>query len=105
MRLACLLLTGAAALAQDKASIEKQLQSIEQQRESIRKMMPIPQHPVAAALPDCDPLPDEQVKPIVESAARARQLPEKLLRAVIEQESGFRPCAVSEKGAQGLMQL
>jgi soluble lytic murein transglycosylase-like protein len=29
----------------------------------------------------------------------------KLLRAVAAQESGLRPCAVSEKGAQGLMQL
>jgi len=28
-----------------------------------------------------------------------------LLRSVVAQESGFRPCAVSKKGAQGLMQL
>jgi soluble lytic murein transglycosylase-like protein len=29
----------------------------------------------------------------------------KLLRGVIEQESGFRACAISSKGAMGLMQL
>jgi soluble lytic murein transglycosylase-like protein len=50
-------------------------------------------------------MPDEQVSPLIESAAKARQLPAKLLRAVIEQESGFHACAVSEHGAQGLMQL
>jgi soluble lytic murein transglycosylase-like protein len=43
--------------------------------------------------------------PIVSAAARAHGLPEALLHAVIETESGFNPAAVSPKGALGLMQL
>jgi soluble lytic murein transglycosylase-like protein len=41
------------------------------------------------------------------AAAYARHygLPVEFVRAVIEQESGWRPCAVSVKGAVGLMQL
>jgi soluble lytic murein transglycosylase-like protein len=45
------------------------------------------------------------VTPLIESAAKANDLEVNLVRAVIEQESAYRPCAVSHKGAQGLMQL
>jgi len=43
--------------------------------------------------------------PIVRAAASAHGLPEALLQAVIEVESGFNADAVSPKGALGLMQL
>lgn len=43
--------------------------------------------------------------PVVSAAARTHGLPEALLQAVIETESGFDPHAVSPKGALGLMQL
>lgn len=43
--------------------------------------------------------------PVVSAAARTHGLPEALLQAVIETESGFNPQAVSPKGAMGLMQL
>ena len=46
-----------------------------------------------------------QFTPIVRAAARTHGLPEALLRAVIEVESGFDAAAVSPKGAVGLMQL
>jgi soluble lytic murein transglycosylase-like protein len=58
-----------------------------------------------AAVADCDPIGDTIVAPIIESAAKARDIKPALLRAVMEQESAMRPCAVSAKGAQGLMQL
>lgn len=94
-------LVASIAFAQTRESIEKQLKSVAQQRDSVRAVLP----PLRAAEPACDPLPEEQVAPLIEAAARERQIPAKLLRAVTEQESGLRPCAVSEKGAQGLMQL
>ncbi len=49
--------------------------------------------------------PEDKVVPLLENAANAQKLPVKLLRAVVAQESGFRSCAVSKKGAKGLMQL
>ena len=55
--------------------------------------------------PTCEPLADEAVAPFIDGAAKAQDVEAKLLRAVIEQESAFRPCAISSKGAQGLMQL
>ncbi len=55
--------------------------------------------------PPCDPIDDSVVSPIIDSAAKAQQLEPTLVRAVIAQESAFRPCAISFKGAEGLMQL
>jgi soluble lytic murein transglycosylase-like protein len=55
--------------------------------------------------PACDPLPEEQLQPLIQQAAQKEGLEADLLRAVAEQESGFRACAVSPKGAMGLMQL
>jgi len=42
---------------------------------------------------------------IISEASERFSVPEPLIRAVIEQESGFREGAVSKKGALGLMQL
>jgi soluble lytic murein transglycosylase-like protein len=54
---------------------------------------------------ECDPLPAPEVDSLVGDAARRQGLDAGLLRGVMKQESGFRPCAVSPKGAMGLMQL
>ncbi len=53
----------------------------------------------------CDPLPGAQIDALVSDAATRHAVTADLVRAVIDQESGGRPCAVSGKGAQGLMQL
>jgi soluble lytic murein transglycosylase-like protein len=47
----------------------------------------------------------DSLMPLVRAAARTHGLPEALLQAVVETESGFDPAAVSPKGALGLMQL
>jgi len=54
---------------------------------------------------ECSPIPDVELTPMIDAAAQTHSVQPKLLRAVMEQESGLRPCAVSPKGAQGLMQL
>ena len=56
-------------------------------------------------LPPCDPLPAEQLDKLVDESSKQEGVQPDLIRAVITQESGARPCAISSKGAQGLMQL
>jgi soluble lytic murein transglycosylase-like protein len=53
----------------------------------------------------CDPLPASQLDPVIEHTADREGYSPDLLRAVIRKESAFYPCAVSNKGAMGLMQL
>lgn len=97
-----------------RTSIEKQRAAIAIQQDTVRKqaqsagatLIPFSPAPSAAGVEaDCDPIASELVDPILENAAKANNLEVKMIHAVIEQESGFRPCAISGKGAQGLMQL
>lgn len=61
--------------------------------------------PVPAVVPSCTAMADADLKPLVETSAKAQDLKPELIRAVIRQESASYPCAISEKGAIGLMQL
>lgn len=107
-----------------ESSVAKQIESVQKQRDTIRKQVSVPQKPLAAdtfftaswtwAMPsprpsaiqaDCDPMADADVGALIDKAATREGVNAKLVRAVIRQESGFRPCAVSPRGAQGLMQL
>lgn len=54
---------------------------------------------------ECEPVSEEQIGPLVEEISQREGLTPDLLRAVIQKESRYLPCAVSSKGAQGLMQL
>ncbi|MGE5488990.1 MAG: lytic transglycosylase domain-containing protein [bacterium] len=56
-------------------------------------------------MPTCEPLRPSQVSPVIDRAARRQKLEPALLRAIISQESAWQPCALSRKGALGLMQL
>lgn len=94
--------------------------SISRQKESVRRQVsvagaadawftvPWPDSDVgvgAAADTDCPPIPPHELQDYIEAVAKREGFTPDLLRAVIDRESGFRPCAVSAKGAQGLMQL
>jgi Transglycosylase SLT domain len=61
--------------------------------------------PVPFNLPPCDPIPPAELDKLVGEASQLQGVKAELIRAVIAEESGARPCAVSWKGAQGLMQL
>ncbi len=50
-------------------------------------------------------VPDGRLEPLIESQARAQSLDPKLVKAVIQVESGYNASALSNKGAIGLMQL
>jgi soluble lytic murein transglycosylase-like protein len=106
-----------AAIRMQRASIVRQAQSVAVQAEiavPVNRadsgesffLIPWPK-PVGmpAATADCDPLPRGQVDRLATDAARNEDVSVDLVRSVMEQESGFRPCAVSARGAQGLMQL
>jgi soluble lytic murein transglycosylase-like protein len=105
--------------AQPASAGDRQRASVERQRAGIRARLqpaetdqdsfftaPWPPLPLpAAAAPACEPVPAEQIGPLVEQISKREGLAPDLLRTVIEKESGYLPCAVSEKGALGLMQL
>jgi soluble lytic murein transglycosylase-like protein len=88
-----------------RAAIAAQRQAIQKQAATAGVWLPPWGVPSVLSEPPCDPIEDAEVSPIIEDAAQANELQPKLIRAVIEQESAFRPCAVSTSGAEGLMQL
>jgi soluble lytic murein transglycosylase-like protein len=94
-----------------RSAMEKQRAAMAIQREAVRKQseMAVEWRSVPQAIqppePDCDPVADVELTPLIDRAAQNHQVDTKLLRGVIEQESAFRPCAISPKGAKGLMQL
>ena len=116
----------AAACAQTPANFEESVKvamarSIAQQRASIRAQAAAAAKTAASAsgtaffteappaglgiFAECDPLPTEQLNGIITGAAQKEGVSFDLIKAVVEEESAARPCAVSFRGAEGLMQL
>ncbi len=120
-----LLLFGWSAAGQDpraamEESLAKQRAAVEQQRVAVRGQVRGsqgepgsfftvpwigPEAPEPVRGPECDAVPEDQIGPMVEEISGREGLTPNLLRAVIEKESAYLPCAISPKGAQGLMQL
>lgn len=97
------------SLQKQRASLDKQVESLHEQ---LGKNAELPDTGIEflsilqpLAIADCAPLPASDVAALVAAASKSTVLQPELLRAVMKQESGFKPCAVSVKGAQGLMQL
>ena len=85
-------------------SLELQRISVQKQAETAGSS--IPWAPVTLlAEPACDPVPQPELAKMIDESAQKNQVDPNLVREVARQESGFRPCVVSVKGAQGLMQL
>ena len=108
------------AAALQRQSVLLMQGSVEKQRQSLSPQMPQEKAGSFFLLPppaaeetivyapgpiDCDPVPPPQLESLIAGAARRQDLRPDLLRSVMKEESGFRPCVVSNKGAIGLMQI
>lgn len=121
-KIAVVLLLGIAPVsAQQPIGVTQQRQSIFAQRASLKRQMGEANFTAALGTtfygtlprpvymwqppPACPPLDPDIRENLISSAARSQSVDPDLLRAVMHFESDFRPCAVSPKGALGVMQL
>jgi soluble lytic murein transglycosylase-like protein len=93
-----------------RASVAKQLASVQKQRETARPVRSESLQPIQRTIPlppstECSPVAAPDLNRMIEGAAAAGQVEPDIVREVARQESAFYPCAVSAKGAEGLMQL
>lgn len=71
--------------------------------EAVAGSKPAPNSPAAA--PATAPAPQVNIDEVIRQASLRHQIDPDFVASVIRAESGFKPHAVSRKGAQGLMQL
>ena len=101
-------ITMANAIQQQRASVLKQVTSVTGKPAVPGAFFTVPWVEGMAARavpPPCDPMATQELDQLIETNSKEQGVKSDLIRAVISQESGNRPCAVSSKGAQGLMQL
>jgi soluble lytic murein transglycosylase-like protein len=95
---------------QEQAAVGRMRVSLGLQAASVRKQAGRAVEVAALVSPEaedvgCEVLPPMRASKLVQDASQRHGISAQLLQAVIQQESSFRPCAVSNKGARGLMQL
>jgi soluble lytic murein transglycosylase-like protein len=97
----------APGVAQQRAAVQKQAATVRQANPAASgdSFFTVPFARTESSSADCDPLPNAELNPLIESAAQKSGVDAQLVRAVIERESAGRPCALSARGAEGLMQL
>ena len=88
----------AASLAKQRASIQVQVQAATATGSSGNPFL-MPQ------VAGCEAVSQPELSRMIEDIAPRQNVSPALVREVVRQESGFYPCAVSPKGAAGLMQL
>jgi soluble lytic murein transglycosylase-like protein len=88
-----------------EASLEQQRASVRKQAASAGSVMAPWTEPPAFTEAACEPIAQPQLTEMIEEVSKKQGVDSNLVREVARQESGFRPCAVSPKGAEGLMQL
>lgn len=89
----------AESLASQRASVRRQIRAA-----NPTSTVPSRKPPSFAAV-ICEPVPQPELNRMIDAAAGRQNVDPFLVREVAREESGFRPCAVSPKGAAGLMQL
>jgi soluble lytic murein transglycosylase-like protein len=124
VRASAILLVLAAAQSPAQSISERQMESAKQMAEAANRQRAAAQIQTTAneadsffttgwsgpamlppPLPNCPPMADSETEPLIRAAAARSGLNPVLIKAVIRQESGFKPCVISEKGAMGLMQV
>jgi len=97
------------SLRKQNESVARQIQSARTSQPHAAATLPLPQprplRPVLGTLQACDPISPGSFDSQIRAEANRQGVAPDLLRAVISTESAFVPCAVSDKGAMGLMQL
>jgi soluble lytic murein transglycosylase-like protein len=101
------------SLAAQRSPIEKQLASVERQLQAVRPegaLYTMAEQPAVVswrtpAQAECRRISPAEIDDYVEQVAKRESLAPELLHVVIARESSFLPCAVSPKGAIGMMQL
>jgi soluble lytic murein transglycosylase-like protein len=100
-----------AGLLPGQSAIDKQLASV---RRQVQGSKPAGEFfltgwterlPAQTSQGDCEPLPGDTLEKLILKASQKEGVNAKLVRALVKRESGGKTCAVSAKGAQGLMQL
>jgi hypothetical protein len=110
------------SLQKQRSSVESMQASIDKQKASVRLQAgegepaaaffttswhrsAAPPSDVGLAFPQCDPMSESDLASLVKKTALDEGINPGVIRAVIRRESASYPCAVSSKGATGLMQL
>jgi len=95
------------SMGKQSASVERQLQAVWRDDSpftaSVQPVLVVSQD--ASADRECRRIPPAKIHAYLEQVAQRESLAPELLRVVIARESSFLPCAVSPKGAMGMMQL